>query len=316
MKPIVTLTLNPTIDGASEAEAVRPTHKIRTSRERYDPGGGGINVARVIAELGGPAVPVYLSGGATGGILDAMLAGRGLTPRPVPIAGHTRISYTVFERVSGFEYRFVPEGPEVADAEWRACLDLLDGLDFDWLVASGSLPPGLDPGCYAELSRLAAGRGARLVVDTSGPALAAAVEAGGVHLAKPSLGEFRALLGRPVDGGAALADAALDLVRSCGIDILAVTMGHDGALLATRDGTTTLRPPQLPVKSATGAGDSFLGAMVWALASGRDPLDAFALGVAAGSAAVLTAGTDLCRKGDVERIHAEMAHARRQTGSA
>ena len=110
MKPIVTLTLNPAIDGAGEAETVQPTHKIRTRGDRYDPGGGGINVARVIAELGGAALPVYLAGGVTGEVFDALLAGRGLAGQRVPIAGHTRISLAVFERSTGLEYRFVPRG--------------------------------------------------------------------------------------------------------------------------------------------------------------------------------------------------------------
>jgi 6-phosphofructokinase 2 len=304
MKPVVTVTLNPTIDGASQAEAVRPTHKIRTTGERYDPGGGGINVARVIAELGGAAVPVYLAGGAAGAVLHEMMRDRGFAQHAVPIGGHTRISLAVFERVSGFEYRFVPEGPEVSREEWRRCREVIESLEFDWLVASGSLPRGLDAGCYAELARLAADRGARFVLDTSGPSLGAALEAGRVHLAKPSLGEFRALIGRPLEQAEDIAAAAQDLVRGGRLDLLTVTMGHDGALLATADGVTALRPPQLPVHSATGAGDSFLGGMVWALASGRSPQEAFVVGVAAGAAAVLTPGTELCLESDIWRVHA------------
>jgi 6-phosphofructokinase 2 len=304
MKPVVTLTLNPAIDGSSEAEAVRPTHKIRTTGERYDPGGGGINVARVIAELGGAASPVYLAGGAAGAVLHELMRDRGFAQHAVPIEGHTRISLAVFERVSGFEYRFVPEGPLVSHQEWESCREVIETLDFDWLVASGSLPRGLDARCYAELAELVAARGARFVLDTSGPALASAIEAGRVHLAKPSLGEFRALTGEPLGTAEAIAAAALDLVSKRNLDMLAVTMGHDGALLATAEGTATLRPPQLPVRSATGAGDSFLGGMVWALASGRSPQEAFVVGVAAGAAAVLTPGTELCLESDIWRVHA------------
>ncbi len=306
MKPIVTLTLNPCIDGSAEAELVRPTRKVRTRNDRYDPGGGGINVARVIAEFGGAAVPVYLSGGATGPVLDAMLRAAGFDAHPVPIGDHTRISHAVFERSTGLEYRFVPEGPLVGAEEWAACLATLKALDFDWLVISGSLPRGLAPETLSELAPLAASRGARLVVDTSGPALATALAAGGVHLAKPSAGEFRALTGRKLETLAAIEAAALGIVRGGGATMLAVSLGHEGALLATTEGAFRLRPPLLPVRSATGAGDSFLGAMVFALASGRAPADAFRLGVAAGSATVLTPGTGLCRRADVERIYEEL----------
>jgi 6-phosphofructokinase 2 len=306
LKPIVTLTLNPCIDGACETELVRPTRKIRTSNERYDPGGGGINVARVIAELGRPALPVYLAGSATGSVLDELLTAAGFDPHPIRIRDHTRISHAVFESSTGREFRFVPDGPEVEEADWRACLAALDALDFDWLVASGSLPRGLAPDCYADLARRVAARGARFVLDTSGPALSAAIAGGGVHLAKPSLGEFRALTGLPLESEPEITAAARDLVQTRDIEIIAVTMGHEGALLATRDGTRRLRPPDLEVKSATGAGDSFLGAMTFALAEGRGPEDAFALGVAAGSATVLTPGTGLCLRADVERLYAEL----------
>ncbi len=307
MKPIVTLTLNPCIDGASQADAVRPTRKIRTRDERYDPGGGGINVARVIAELGGATLPVFLSGGATGPVLDAMLRERGFDTRPVPVADHTRISHAVYETSSGLEYRFVPEGPEVTAAEWTACLDTLRALDFDWLVASGSLPRGLAPGCLTEVAALAAERGARFVLDTSGPALAPTLASGGVYLAKPSIGEFRALAGAPLGTVVEIAAAAHALIASDNIAILAISMGHHGALLATADHAWTLAPPPLPVQSATGAGDAFLGAMVLTLARGGTPLEALAQAVAAGGATVLTPGTGLCRHDDVTRIRAALA---------
>lgn len=162
MKPIVTLTLNPSVDASSSAETVHPTHKIRTSRVRHDPGGGGINVSRVIAELGGATRALYFSGGATGALLDGLLAALPFAAEPIPMAGPVRISHTVQERATGLEYRFTPEGPEVSAAEWRTVLAAVSALDFDYLVASGSLPGGLAKTCYRELAALAAARGARL----------------------------------------------------------------------------------------------------------------------------------------------------------
>jgi 6-phosphofructokinase 2 len=309
MKPIVTLTLNPAIDGAGEAETVQPTHKIRTRGDRYDPGGGGINVARVIAELGGVALPVYLAGGVTGEMFDVLLAGRGLAGQRVPIAGHTRISLAVFERSTGLEYRFVPEGPAITPAEWLACLGVIDGLDFDWLVISGSRPPGLPDDCFVTLTRRAADRGARVVLDSSGPALAATLAAGGLALVKPSLGEFRSLTGRALADVDEVAEAARALVDSGRAGVVAVTMGHEGALLASREATLVRRPPPVPVQSATGAGDSFVGAMTLALAEARPVVQAFLLGMAAGSATVMSPGNDLCRRADVERLHAVLSAA-------
>ncbi len=143
------------------------------------------------------------------------------------------------------------------------------------------------------------------MLDTSGPALGAAIAAGDVFLAKPSLGEMEALAGRPLETPEAQDAAVLDLLDRVGM--LAVTMGHRGALLAHAGRIFRLLPPPVPARSATGAGDSFLGAMVLALAEGRGPMAALRRGVAAGTAAVLTPGTELCRREDVLRLEAALA---------
>ena len=201
----------------------------------------------------------------------------------------------------------MPEGPNVSQAEWRDCLDVLEGLDFEYLVASGSRPRGLDDECYATISRIAERKGARFLLDTSGPALAAALDAGGVYLIKPSMGELSALADRPLHDMNAIRTTCLGLVGQGGLEHVAVTMGHEGAMLQSRDRHVHLHPPMVQVRSAVGAGDSFLGAMAFGLATGRAPEDAFAIGVAAGTAAVLTPGTELCRAEDVWRLHDELS---------
>ena len=296
---IVTLTLNPALDFATSAETVRPTHKIRTFGEHVDPGGGGINVARVVHELGGDAFALLLAGGPTGQFLADLLAEQGVPCRVVPTQGRTRISMTVIERTSGLEYRFVPEGPEVTETEWRAALDLLETVEGDWLVASGSLPRGVPADTYARVARLAARRGQRFVLDTSGPALRAALGSG-IELLKPSLGELEAVLGRRLRGAAAQAAEARALVRDGAARMVALTLGRDGAILATADDTLRLRPGDTTVHSAVGAGDSFLAAMTLALARGAAPGEALAWGVAAGTAATSGIGTARLSRADVE----------------
>mgnify|MGYP003672061113 CR=1 FL=1 len=305
MKAIVTLTLNPSIDGAAQADVVRPIHKIRTSEERYDPGGGGINVARVVQELDGTTLAAYLAGGATGGVLDDLLDAAAITRRRVPIQDHTRISHAVYERSSGQEYRFVPAGPVVQESEWRALLAMLEDLDCDYLVASGSLPRGVPDDLYATVADLARRKGARLVLDTSGSALRVGL-ARGVHLVKPSLGELETLLGRKLPDQASQEAAAQELVESGAAELVALTLGRDGALLATSGSTLRLPALKVAAKSAVGAGDSFVAAMTLGLAQGRSAQDAFGYGMAAGAAAVLSAGTGLCRREDVERLYEEM----------
>lgn len=312
MKTIVTLTMNPSIDGAAQADVVRPIRKIRTSDERYDPGGGGINVARVLLELGGATLAVYLAGGATGSLLDDLLDAAAIARRRVPIKDHTRISHAVYERSSGQEYRFVPTGPLVRDSEWRAVLATLADLDCDYLVASGSLSRGVPDDFYATIADLARSKGAKLVLDSSGNALRAGL-AGGVHVVKPSLGELEALLRRKLPDIASQEEAARELVGSGAAGLVALTLGQDGALLATNKGVLRLAAPNVIARSAVGAGDSFLAAMTLALAQGRQPEDAFIYGMAAGAAAVLTAGTGLCRREDVERLYDEMHTQARAT---
>jgi 6-phosphofructokinase 2 len=303
--PIVTLTPNPAIDGASEAETVRPILKIRTTNERYDPGGGGVNVARVVQELGGEALAIYMAGGATGTVLDDLLDRRALPRRSVPIADHTRISHSVFERSRGLEYRFVPDGPLVTESEWRSCLEALGDIDAGYVVLSGSLPRGVPDEFYCLAADRAARGGAKVVLDTSGEALRKTLARGGLELVKPSLGEFQKLVGRKLESAADQDNAAIDIVRSGAVRLLAVTMGGEGALLATNGGVLRLRPPHVVVRSTVGSGDSFVGAMTFALDQGAAPEDAFAYGVAAGTAATLRPGTQLCSKADVEQLYAQ-----------
>lgn len=303
MVRIATLTMNPTIDVAYAVETVRPTHKMRCAGERTDPGGGGINVARVLDRLGADVSCHYLSGGATGHTLDGLLGELGLDCHPIRVAGQTRVAFNVYENSTGQEYRFVPPGPEIAASEWQAMLDQLAGAECDWLVASGSLPPGVPENFYALLAGPCRERGTPIVLDSSGDALASGLGAGGVHLAKPSAGELRKLTGRALETPDAIAGAAMELVEQGKAELVAVTMGHHGGVLASAAGPRFA--PAIPVEasSAVGAGDSFLAAMVWALSEGWEPFEAFRYGMAAGSAAVLTPGTDLCHRADIERLY-------------
>jgi 6-phosphofructokinase 2 len=301
---IVTLTMNPAIDLSYEVDVLVPTQKLRTPAERYFPGGGGINVARVLARLGRQSTCIYLAGGATGPTFDALLAQQGLPATRVPIAGATRIATTVFETSTGREFRFTPPGPEVSEGEWRACLETLAQQPCDWLVASGSLPRGVPSDFYADLAELAARNGTKLVLDSSGLALREAIAAGGVYLAKPNLAEFEQLTGRqfaePQDAG----EAARDLVRASGMFAMVVTLGAQGAVLATANDVQVCPALALEAKSAVGAGDSFVAGIVHALAGGEQIAEAFRFGMAAGSAAILTPGTELAMAEDIERMRA------------
>jgi 6-phosphofructokinase 2 len=298
MANILTVTLNPTVDVASEAEAVRPTRKTRLTCTRYDPGGGGINVARVVKALGGDAEAVYLAGGEMGAFLDRLLGEEGLPRRSLPMSGQTRIAFMVHEQATGLEYRFIPQGSPVSLEELKPCFDAIANQHAGYIVASGSLPPGAPSDSFARMADIARAHGVKFVLDTSGPALSTALQDSSLFLVKPSRGELEQLAGRRLDD-TEIERSAADLVARGSAEFVACTLGADGALLASSKGVLRHPAIHVRVRSAVGAGDSFLGAMIWALSEGRTPDEAFRLGMAAGAAAVMTPGTKICSKADV-----------------
>lgn len=300
---VLTVTPNPTIDVSASVEALTHEHKLRATDVRRDPGGGGINVARVLGRFGVECEALYPAGRSLGRLLQELLAREGVRGIALDIADETRESFTVLERASGREFRIVLPGPRLSAGEWQACLDRAAALEPPpaWIVASGSLPTGVPDDFYARLAHLARERGSRLALDTSGPPLAAALNEG-VHLAKPNLRELRELTGEPLEHEDDWARAAGELVRSSKAAVVALSLGHHGALLAAAG--LTLRAPALPVRiaSTVGAGDSFLAAMVWRLATGAPLEEAFRYAVAGGTAALLAPGTSLAQRDDTERL--------------
>jgi 6-phosphofructokinase 2 len=304
---IVTVTPNPSVDVTTAVGSVVPTEKLRCGSLRHDPGGGGINVARVLHELGGEVLATFLAGGATGQLLEELLEREGIARRTVLTGEMTRESFTVFETETGREYRFVLPGPTLGDDDWRGCLEELSRLSPSprYLVASGSLPPGFPTDAYAQLARASHRMGARLVLDTSGEALEAALQEK-IYLLKPNRRELEQMTGESLETTRDQELLSHEIVDRGQVEILALTLGADGALLTWNAGQCRIRPPAVEVKSAVGAGDSFVAGMVLGLVRGKPLPEAFCLGVAAGTAALLTPGTELCRREDVERLHEQL----------
>lgn len=304
MPALITLTLNPALDLATTTDHVAPTHKLRCGPVQRFAGGGGINVARVLHRLGADVYAWALAGGAAGTQVRQLLAAEGVPTLLQPISGDTRENFSVVETTTSQEFRFVLPGPTLQPAEWQACLDALATHTPPprWLIASGSLPPGTPDDFYAQLARAASGRGVRVAVDTSGPPLAAALQAG-VALVKPSLRELRDVMQQPLEHAADWCTAAQSLVHSGAADIVALSVGEQGAVLATREGVWQAPALNVPATSGTtGAGDCFLATLVWALDRGDAPAEALRWGVAAGAAALLHPGTTLAQADDVRRL--------------
>lgn len=301
---IATLTMNPAVDVYITVRQVTPAHKLRSETARRDPGGGGINVARAIRILGGESRALFPAGGPTGRFLQAMLNEENISCRVHELEGLTRESFTVLETETGREYRFVLPGPELSEPDWQGILDLLEAMDQtpDYLVASGSLPPGTPEDFYARVARWARRAEIRMVLDTSGPALQAALEEG-VYLIKPNLRELKELTGRELQDPEDQEQACRDLLTEGKSAVIALTLGEEGALLVAEESSRRIEVPEQEVKSSVGAGDCFVAGMVLGLVRQMSLQKAFCYGSAAGNAALLTPGTELCRLEDVERLY-------------
>ena len=213
MTKIVTLTMNPALDIATSTGEIIPNRKLRCDTPRYDPGGGGINVARAVHSLGVDALAVFPTGGSAGDLIGDLLHQEGVEYSAIPITGFTRENLNVVERGSGAQYRFVLPGPEIAGDDQQRCLDELAAAaaDATYIVASGSLPPGVPEDFYRRVAELAKQLGKRLVLDTSGAALESA--GSGIYLLKPSLSGLESLAGRPIRDERAEEQAARELIE-------------------------------------------------------------------------------------------------------
>jgi 6-phosphofructokinase 2 len=305
--------MNPGIDKSSSVEHVVAERKLRCNPPHFEPGGGGVNVARAIKKLGGESVLVYPVGGHTGNRLKDLLEEEGITHRPVSIEGTTRESLAILDETSGQQFRFGMPGPNLSAEEWERCLLELSAIrpKPDYLVVSGSLPPGVPFDFYARVARALKEDGVKVVVDTSGEALRQALEEG-VYLVKPNYREFRELVGQDVQEESQIRAEALRLVKSGCCEILVISLGSAGALMICEDVVEHIRPPIVPIVSKVGAGDSMVAGIVLSLAREQTPHDAVLFGIAAGAAAVMTPGTELCRREDAERLFSRMLSDRDQ----
>jgi 6-phosphofructokinase 2 len=299
---IVTLTINPAVDMSTSVKKMLPFTKMRCAQAHRDPGGGGINVARVLNRLGAEATAIYPSGGATGQSLAALVERENVRSIVIPVSNETREDITIFDETTRQQFRLVFPGAELSEFEWQQCLEAMARItsESSFVIASGSLPAGVPADFYSKVAQASKGQG-KTIVDTSGAFLRPAIEAG-VYLIKPNLREFQELAGITSADEATLVEAGRRLFDRYRIEVIALSMGSDGALLMTRD--LVLRANGLPIEpvSVSGAGDSFLGAMVWSLANDGNLDTALRYGVAGGSAALLNPGTELCRADDVHRL--------------
>jgi 6-phosphofructokinase 2 len=301
MADIITITFNPCIDKSTSVNALKAESKLRCSAPVFEPGGGGINVARAIKKIGGEAIAIYPSGGYSGKFLNLLLEKENLPVFTVETKYHTRENMIVLDLATNQQYRFDMPGPQLFEEEWQQCLQMVEENDSQFIVVSGSLPPGVHADIFARVSKMAKKQNRKLIVDSTEEALQSALEEG-IYMIKPNIGELSRLVGKEELQSFEVEPAAKDLINSDKCEIVVVSLGALGAMLVSRQQVLKIAAPVVKTKSTVGAGDSMVAGIVFFLSKGKSLLDALQYGVASGTAATLNSGTGLCRKGDVERL--------------
>lgn len=302
MSAIVTITFSPCIDKSTSVPSLIPEKKLKCKSPKLEPGGGGINVARAIKKLGGNAIAVYPSGGYTGKFFNHLMGKEEVESVIIETTHETRENIIVLDESSNQQYRFGMPGTELLNHEWMNCISAIEKMnDVKFIVASGSLPPGVPVSVFTLLAELARKKNAKLVVDTSGEALQQAAKEG-VYLLKPNLGELSTLAGVEKIESDKLESIARDVLEKNGSEIIVVSEGENGATLVTKDKTFKAVPPKVERKSTVGAGDSMVAGIIYSISLGKDLEEALQYGVACGTAATMKPGTDLCDKEDADRL--------------
>ncbi|MDP4261290.1 MAG: hexose kinase [Bacteroidota bacterium] len=303
MSKIITITFSPCIDKSTSVPVLIPEKKLKCTAPKLEPGGGGINVARAIKKLGGTATAIYAAGGYTGKFFNKLVADEGVPAVIIESENETRENIIVLEESTNQQYRFGMPGTELKEKEWNRFLVAIEEIkDVEFIVASGSLPPGVPADIFARMGAIAKKRSIKFIADTSGDALKYAAHEG-AYLLKPNLGELGSLVGKTYLEPGEACPAAKEIIGKGDCEVVVVSMGANGAMLITRDRVMKFLPPEVKRKSTVGAGDSMVAGIVLELSRGKSLEESVQYGVACGTAATINEGTELCRLQDVEKLY-------------
>ncbi|WP_047414646.1 1-phosphofructokinase family hexose kinase [Cellulophaga sp. Hel_I_12] len=304
MKNIVTLTVNPAIDKSTTVTCIKPNSKLRCTTPIFEAGGGGINISRVIHELNEISTCLYLAGGPTGTHLHQLLEAENISQQMIPILGWTRENLAVTDTTTHQQFRFGMPGPDVSEEECTKVLKHLELIlsEGDYLVASGSLSPKMSVDFFAKVATIAKSKKVKFILDSSGEPLVYGAKAG-VFLLKPNLGELSRLCGVDAIHFSEIETLAQNFLRNNPCEVMVVSLGPQGAVMVTKNTVDYIAAPIVLQQSTIGAGDSMVAGMILGLAQGKSLVEMAKYGVACGTAATMTPGTQLCRKKDVDALY-------------
>lgn len=299
---IYTITLNPALDHFLDVDELKVDDANRVKRECFYAGGKGIDVSRAIRQLGGDSMALGFIGGHTGQVMVELLKAEGVTCYFTPIARETRRNVIVTTHRCRTQTMLNSRGPVVSKDEWAAFLTHLNLLDLQdaYVVVSGSLPGGVPADAYGQIVETVQTRGARAVLDADGPCLKAGLRAKPFAI-KPNVNELRRLTRKALTSEADILRAA-EQVHQAGVEVVMVSRGAKGVVLVSHQERYRATPPAVTVRSTVGAGDSTVAGFVFTHAAGKGLEECVRVATAAGTAATLAPGNQLCRVEDVRRL--------------
>lgn len=294
---ILTITLNPCIDKSSTVGLMKPESKLRCTEVVHEAGGGGINVSKALKRLELDSIALFPSGGHNGAMLCSLLRKEGLLYHSFETSRETRENWIVLETETNNQFRFTFPGLPIEQEVLASLVNQIKTFRPSFVVASGSLPMGVPDDFYGSIIKAANEAEAKCIVDTSGPALQA-LEGSKACLLKPNIGELSRLLGLEKISKKEVPEAARTIISKNYADMLAVSMGAEGAWLVTASEQFFVTAPPVEKKSTVGAGDSMVAGLAYAFEKKLPLQQALSWGVACGSAATMNQGTQLFRLED------------------
>ncbi len=302
---IYKITLNPALDRTLWIKKIQPDESNRIELEQRYAGGKGIDVSKVLTTLGIGNSALAFVGGFAGEELEGLLVNHGVACDFIRISSETRTNIIVDDMSTGTQTVFSAGGPEIKPYELMQLMHKIEKLeDPDFVVLSGSLPPGVHPEIYRKIIEMVKGKGAKVILDTDGDAMKTGIQ-GFPDIIKPNIHELNRLVGMELKEKDDIIRAARH-VQKQGIKIVLVSMGARGILMVGEKVQCLASPPEVEVKNTIGAGDSAVAGFVYGLAKGRSLKEALTYSVAAGTATTLRPGTALCQKDDFLKLVPEV----------
>jgi 6-phosphofructokinase 2 len=302
---ILTVTLNPAIDKSTSTDLIEPEAKQRCADVLNEPGGGGINVSKALKKLNAPSVALFPAGGYNGEMLKSLLSKEGIHFHSINSTVETRENWVVLESATNRQFRFTFPGRPIEEQVVKDLVEDIRSFSPEFVVTSGSLPRGLPDYFYGLIVKTAIAAGAKCIVDTSGPALQA-LKGRNAYLIKPNIAELSKMLNIEGLAHSEVADAAQQAVRDGFAELIAVSMGADGAWLVSAEERYFTAAPPVKKKSTVGAGDSMVAGITYMLQQKQPLRQVINFGVACGSAATMNDGTMLFNPGDVYQLYEEI----------